>query len=109
MQARANISKGNMYSNIGKNINDMAENSAALNSMNDAYTNFKYTPGGRLRSIPGNADAIDLVKDAKANPSKYGISDAQTKLWGNNDAIWVNYLATNGLIQPKKEKEEEKK
>ncbi|HPQ78888.1 MAG TPA: hypothetical protein PLG47_00325 [Candidatus Dojkabacteria bacterium] len=107
MQTRADISKGNMYSNIGKNINDMAENSAALNSMNDAYGNFKYTPGGRLRSIPGNAGAIDLVKDAKANPSKYRITDAQAKLWGNNDAIWVNYLATNGLIQPKKEKEEE--
>lgn len=107
MQTRADISKGNMYSNIGKNINDIAENSAALNSMNDAYGNFKYTPGGRLRSIPGNAGAIDLVKDAKANPSKYGISDAQAKLWGNNDPIWVNYLSTNGLIQPKKEKEEE--
>ena len=102
MQTRANISKGNMYSNIGKNINDMAENSAAMNAMNDAYTNFKYTPGGRLRSIPGNADAIDLVKDARANPSKYNITDAQAKLWGSNDAIWVNYLATNGLIQPKK-------
>jgi len=77
--------------------------------MNDAYGNFKYTPGGRLRSIPGNAVAIDLVKDARANPSKYGISDAQAKLWGNNDAMWVNYLAINGLIQPKKEKEEESK
>ena len=109
MQARADISKGNMYSNIGKNINDMAENSAALNTMNDAYGNFKYTPGGRLRSIPGNAAAIDLVKDARANPAKYNITDAQAKLWGNNDAIWVNYLSTNGLIQPKKEKEEESK
>lgn len=107
MQARADISKGNMYSNIGKNINDMAENSAALNAMNDAYSNFKYTPGGRLRSIPGNAGAIDAVKLAKANPSKYGISDAQAKLWGNNDAMWVNYLATNGAVQPKKEEEKE--
>ena len=105
MQTRADISKGNMYSNIGKNINDMAENSAALNAMNAAYTNFKYTPGGRLRSIPGNAAAIDLVKDARANPAKYHITDAQAKLWGNNDAVWVNYLATNGLIQPKKEEE----
>ena len=105
MQTRADISKGNMYSHIGKNINDMAENSAALNAMNDAYGNFKYTPGGRLRSVPGNAGAIDAVKLAKANPSKYGISDAQAKLWGNNDAMWVNYLATNGGIQPKKEEE----
>ena len=105
MQARADIAKGNMYSHIGKNINDIAENSAALNAMNDAYGNFKYTPGGRLRSIPGNAGAIDAVKLAKANPSKYGISDAQAKLWGNNDAMWVNYLATNGGIQPKKEEE----
>lgn len=106
MQTRADISKGNMYSNIGKNINDIVENKAALNAMNDAYGSFKYTPGGRLRSIPGNAGAIDLVKDARANPSKYRITDAQAKLWGNNDAIWVNYLATNGLIQPKEEKEE---
>lgn len=105
MQTRADIAKGNMYSHIGKNINDMAENSAALNAMNDAYGNFKYTPGGRLRSVPGNAGAIDAVKLAKANPSKYGISDAQAKLWGNNDAMWVNYLATNGGIQPKKEEE----
>ena len=105
MQTRADIAKGNMYSNIGKNINDLAENSAALNAMNDAYGNFKYTPGGRLRSIPGNAGAIDAVKLAKANPSKYGISDAQAKLWGNNDSMWVNYLATNGLVQPKKEEE----
>ena len=105
MQARADIAKGNMYSHIGKNINDIAENSAALSAMNDAYSNFKYTPGGRLRSIPGNAGAIDAVKLAKANPSKYGISDAQAKLWGNNDAMWVNYLATNGGIQPKKEEE----
>ena len=107
MQTRADIAKGNMYSNIGKNINDMAENSAKMNAMNDAYGNFKYTPGGRLRSIPGNAGAIDTVKLAKANPSKYGISDAQAKLWGNNDAMWVNYLATNGAVQPKKEEEKE--
>ena len=105
MQTRADIAKGNSYSHIGKNINDMAENSAALNAMNDAYGNFKYTPGGRLRSIPGNAGAIDAVKLAKANPSKYGISDAQAKLWGNNDAMWVNYLQTNGAVQPKKEEE----
>ena len=107
MQTKADIAKGNMYSHIGKNITDMAENSAALNAMNAAYTNFKYTPGGRLRSIPGNADAIDLVKDARANPAKYHITDAQAKLWGNNDAMWINYLATNGAVQPKKEKEEE--
>ena len=107
MQTRADIAKGNMYSHIGKNINDMAENSASLNAMNDAYSNFKYTPGGRLRSIPGNAGAIDAVKLAKANPSKYGISDAQAKLWGNNDAMWVNYLVTNGAVQPKKEEEKE--
>ena len=44
---------------------------------------------------------------AKANPSKYGISDAQAKLWGNNDAMWVNYLETNGAVQPKKEEEKE--
>lgn len=105
MQTRADIAKGNMYSHIGKNINDIAENSAAMNAMNDAYTNFKYTPGGRLRSIPGNAVAIDLVKDARANPAKYNITDAQAKLWGNNDAIWVNYLQTNGAVQPKKEEE----
>ena len=105
MQTRADIAKGNMYSHIGKNINDMAENSASLNAMNDAYSNFKYTPGGRLRSIPGNAVAIDLVKDARANPAKYNITDAQAKLWGNNDAMWVNYLQTNGAVQPKKEEE----
>ena len=105
MQTRADIAKGNMYSNIGKNINDMAENSAAMNAMNDAYGNFKYTPGGRLRSIPGNVVAIDLVKDARANPAKYNITDAQAKLWGNNDAMWINYLVTNGAVQPKKEGE----
>ena len=57
MQARADISKGNMYSHIGKNINDIAENSAALNAMNDAYGNFKYTSTGKLRGKPGEVIA----------------------------------------------------
>ena len=57
MQTRADISKGNMYSHIGKNINDMAENSAALNAMNDAYGNFKYTSTGKLKGKPGEVIA----------------------------------------------------
>lgn len=57
MQARADISKGNMYSHIGKNINDMAENSAEMNAMNDAYGNFKYTSTGKLKGKPGEVIA----------------------------------------------------
>ena len=57
MQTRADIAKGNMYSNIGKNINDIAENSAALNAMNDAYGNFKYTSAGKLKGKPGEVIA----------------------------------------------------
>ena len=56
MQTRADISKGNMYSHIGKNINDMAENSASLNAMNDAYSNFQYK-GGKLKGKPGEVIA----------------------------------------------------
>ncbi len=57
MQTRADISKGNMYSHIGKNINDIAENSAALSAMNDAYGNFKYTSTGKLKGKPGEVIA----------------------------------------------------
>ena len=57
MQTRADISKGNMYSHIGKNINDITENSASLNAMNDAYSNFKYTSTGKLKGKPGEVIA----------------------------------------------------
>lgn len=56
MQTRADISKGNMYSNISKNINDIVENKAALNAMNDAYSNFQYK-GGKIVGKPGEVIA----------------------------------------------------
>ena len=57
MQTRADISKGNMYSHIGENINDITENSAKMNAMNDAFSNFKYTSTGKLKGKPGEVIA----------------------------------------------------
>ena len=99
MQLRADQAKANALTNTGKAVGDIFERNATMGAMNSAFTNFKFTPGGKLRNVPGQTEVINNVAQVRANPTKFGLTAEQVKDMNDSDVIGhlFNNLLKGGL------------
>ena len=99
MQLRADQAKANALTNTGKAVGDMFERNATMGAMNSVFTNFKFTPGGKLRNVPGQTEVINNVAQVRANPTKFGLTAEQVKDMNDSDVIGhlFNNLLKGGL------------